>query len=87
MRERTLDELIDDLVELQENGLGHLPVRVAWQPSYPLYASVSAVTASSLGPNDNPELGDNAIYLAGGSEGEGYLPDVITQELKSRGWS
>lgn len=88
MREKTLDELIDQLVELREEGahVGGLPVRVAWQSDYPLFGSVVAVVLSKLGPDDAPDSGENAIYLAGGGEDTGYLDEQTAQALRSEGW-
>jgi len=41
----TLDELIDTLTELQEEGYGDARVRLAFQPSWPLRLTVGSITA------------------------------------------
>lgn len=87
MEEMTLDELLERLGELRDSDeAGRLPVRVAWQPTYPLFGSVVAVVVSELGPDESPETGDNAVYLAGGNESAGYLPEAIAQRLRNEGW-
>lgn len=80
MYEITLDELIDKLEELRNDVPGNAIVRIAWQPTYPLYADVSVVIA---GTN---EVSDPVVYLAGGNETAGYLDGSTTQALRNEGW-
>lgn len=89
MDEMTLDELREQLDELSDEGWpGHSPIRIAWQPTYPLYGGLVAVHGDrEVGGGDGAEdLGRPAIYLAGGNEEAGYLPEAIASELRGKGW-
>lgn len=80
MEELTLDELIAKLVEIRDGEqAGHHPVRVAWQPTYPLYGGVNAVFADL-------DADEPAIYLAGGNESAGYLNEQTARALRNEGW-
>lgn len=80
MDEITLDELIEKLIEIRDGEqAGYHPVRVAWQPHYPLYGGVNAVFADL--DTDEP-----AIYLAGGVESAGYLSEHVASSLRNEGW-
>lgn len=51
----TLDELIDALTDVREYAGGDTPLRVAFQPAYPLRGTISAVTP--LGHEDGRVAG------------------------------
>lgn len=81
MDEKTLDEVIDELEELREEiGHGQFPVRVAWQPSYPLFAPIAAIAV------DQENEDEEAVYLAGGVEGSGYMAEGTAQQLRAKRW-
>ena len=85
--ELTLDELRTLLDELSDEGWpGTAEIRIAHQPTFPLYAS--AVTV--FGDEDPDALTEvrGAIYIAGSGQPDqqGYLPSSVASDLKAQGW-
>lgn len=65
----TLDELIDRLTELRDEVSGSTAIRGAFQPNYPLVASVDAITTIISDDSDEAgifiALGDATTYGSG----------------------
>lgn len=68
----TVNDLIDRLECLRDEGFGDSEVRVAYQPSYPMSVAITGDTAES-----------NGTVFIGTSEGNEYLNREAAQGL---GW-
>jgi hypothetical protein len=82
-----LNELIEQLQELADNGLGEADVRLAIQPSWPFEHSIGRIVTSDDGlPDEDDDEEDDddeaVIYIGEGSQ-LGYLNSRGTNAL---GW-
>lgn len=67
---RTLDDLIEQLQEIRDDHGGETPVRVAYQPSYPLQGRLSTLAVTNDRDTGRPTL----FITTGGGD---YAPRAV----------
>lgn len=74
----TINELIDELLNLQNQHGPEAEVRVAYQPNYPMQVGIDMVVAM----DDEPVSTSTVVYI-GTEELNDYLPSAAAERL---GW-
>lgn len=66
----TVNELIDELTNLRDNGYGETDVKVAYQPNYPMEVEIDCLTGYNghkkdmNGDESDEKTDDPCVYLA-----------------------
>lgn len=76
----TLNDLIEQLTEMAEAGLGDADVRIASQPSWPLEHKIAAAWSPAM-EGEGPDADDAVVYIYDGGQ-IGYLPEAARE-----GWN
>jgi hypothetical protein len=81
---KTLEGLIEELIELRNDFNGDTPVRIAYQPTHPLVGDITHVVGV---PDDETFVSDGIereIYL--GCTTDRYLSGEARNALNGQGW-